>query len=242
MICRAVIKRKVETVMEAEAVMLIKRSVLSVLLSIFLLGSPALSLSAVAQNKPSGSSGHYDSLLIGVDENSGVVTGYFEESTGWNESTKSPQFTCAFFLFGKLEGDAYPIMTWYPGSDISAPIKGELKFITGNGVAKAHIKLEEEPGGCGMAHPFTRNGVGGDEFELSTPGQWRAVRVVSAKRAFFHKAPNARAKAKAYVVKENVVRVFKVQPGWVEAEFSTGTERIVRGWLKESDLFPLKPK
>ena len=218
-----------------------KRSVHRVLLSLFLLGSPALSFPAVAQNKPAGSSGHYDSLLLGVDENGRVVTGYFEESTGWNESTRSPQFTCAFFLFGKLQGDAYPITTWYPGSDVSAPIKGDLKFITVNGVTKAHLKLEEEPGGCAMAHPFTRGG-GGDELELSSPGTWRSVRVVSSKRAFFHQAPNPRTKEKTYVVRDNVVRVFKVQSGWVEAEFVTDKGKIVRGWLKESELFPLKPK
>jgi hypothetical protein len=221
--------------------MLSDRSVLRALLSLFLLGGTALCFSAIAQTKPAGSSGHYESLLIGVDENSRVVTGYFEESTGWNERTQSPQFTCAFFLFGKLEGDLYPITTWYPGLDVGEPIRGQLKFLTVDGVLKAHVKLEQDPGGCGMAHSFMRDG-GGDEFPLSTPGKWSSVRVVSAKRAFFHQRPDPGTKGRAYVVRENIVRVFKIQNGWVEAEFTSDTRKIVRGWLKESDLFALIPK
>jgi hypothetical protein len=221
--------------------MLSDRSLLRALLSLVLLGSTALCFSAVAQTRPAGSSGHYESLLIGVDENSRVVTGYFEESTGWNERARSPQFTCAFFLFGKLEGDAYPVTIWYPGTDIAEPIKGQLKFLTVDGLLKARLKLEQDPGGCAMAHPFMRDG-GGDEFPLSAPGKWSSVRMVSAKRAFFHEQPAPNTKGRAYVVRENVVRVFKAQNGWVEAEYTTDAGKIVRGWLKESELFALSPK
>lgn len=202
----------------------------------FLIGNFPLESFAVGQNKPSGRSGNYDNLLlIGVDENSGELTGYFEDAVGWDESTKSPRFTCAFFLYGRLRGDAYEITTWYP--EMGDPIKGQLKFVTVDNLSRAQIKLEELPGGCGMAHPsLTQDG--GDELELSAPGNWTSVRAVSAKQAFFHKATDSRTKTKAYVVRGDAIRVFRVQNGWVEAEFGAAdSNKVTRGWIQESDLF-----
>lgn len=207
----------------------------------FLIGNFPLESFAVGQNKPSGRSGNYDNLLlIGVDENSEELTGYFEDAVGWDESTKSPRFTCAFFLYGRLRGDAYEITTWYP--EMGDPIKGELKFVTVDKISRAQIKLEELPGGCGMAHPsLTQDG--GDELELSAPGNWTSVRAVSAKQAFFHKATDSRTKTKAYVVRGDAIRVFRVQNGWVEAEFGArGSKKEPRGWIQESALFTAVPQ
>jgi hypothetical protein len=220
--------------------MLNRQSVSNALLALLLLCAPAFNFSAVAQDKPSSMSGNYDNeLMIGVDEKSGLLTGYFETGTGWDESTKSPRFVCAFFIYGKPQADAYQITTWHPES-AGETIKGRLKFMTVGGVARAHIKLDELPGGCGMAYPFLAQEAG-SELSLLTPARWTAVRAVSAKRAFFHKAPNPRTQEKAYVVRGNAVRVLKAQTGWVEAEFATANDKIVRGWLKESDLFALSP-
>lgn len=206
----------------------------------FLMGNSPLESFAVGQNRPSGRSGNYDNLLlIGVDENSGELTGYFEDSVGWDEQTKSPRFTCAFLLYGRLRGDAYQITTWYP--DMGDPIKGQLKFVTVDNLSRAQIKLEELPGGCGMAHPSLAQD-GGDALELSAPGNWTSVRGVSAKQAFFHTATHSRTKEKAYVVRGDAIRVFRVQNGWVEAEFGVvGSNKETRGWIKESALFPSVP-
>ncbi|MGB7923920.1 MAG: hypothetical protein WCF57_11805 [Pyrinomonadaceae bacterium] len=221
--------------------MLSRESSSKVLRALFLLCALAINFSAVAQNRPPAISGNYDNeLMIGVDEKSGLLTGYFETGTGWDESTKSPRFVCAFFIYGKSQADAYQITAWHPDG-MEATIKGRLKFLTVGGVAKAHIKLDELPGGCGMANPSLAQDAG-SELSLSIPARWTSVRAVSAKSAFFHRAPNPRAKEKAYVVRGDAVRVFKVQPGWVEAEFATDTGKKVRGWLKESDLFDLNPK
>ena len=212
-----------------------------ILFLVFLMGNSPWESFAVGQNKPSGRSGDYDSLLlIGVDENSGELTGYFEDSVGWDERTRSAQFTCAFFIYGQLRGDAYEITTWYP--DMGDPIKGQLKFVTVDNLSAAKIKLEELPGGCGMAHPSLAQ-AGGDELQLSTPGNWTSVRAVSAKQAFFHKATNSGTKKKAYVVRGDAIRVFRVQNGWVEAEFGAiGSNKETRGWIKESTLFTAVPQ
>jgi hypothetical protein len=114
-----------------------------------------------------------------------------------------------------------------------------LKFTTAGGVSKARLKLETLPGGCGMTDPTLAKGDG-EELTLSAPGKWKSVRGISATRAYFHKAPDDRTKEKTFVVKNDAVRIYKVQNGWVEAEF--GIDKIVRGWLKESDLLPPTPK
>jgi hypothetical protein len=46
-------------------------------------------------------------------------------------------------------------------------------------------------------------------------------------------------KRRTYLVRHDPVRVFKLQSGWVEAEF--GDDKVTRGWIKESDLFSSHP-
>ena len=82
---------------------------------------------AAETEKGKGVSGYYSStMLIGVDDNSGIVTGWYENYTGWDEQIQAPRFSCSFYLFGKLHGDRYHITTWYPGTDDQ--IEGSLTF------------------------------------------------------------------------------------------------------------------
>jgi hypothetical protein len=185
-----------------------------------------------AQENAAGTSGFYNSLVVGIDKDSKTLTGFFSEQTGWNEITKSPMFNCELFIYGEFQGNKYKIRTWYPGEKES--ITGELRFVETGGKT-IEIKLEKEPGGCGNVHPFSRE-VGEDKFPLDEKGAWSAVRVVSAKKAYFYSRPVSSARKKSYVVRHDSVRLFKSQKGWAEVEF--GTDKKTRGWLKESDLFP----
>ena len=184
-----------------------------------------------------GSSGLYDSLLIGVDKEKGELTGFFADYTGWDEQTKSPRFSCVFYIYGKLQGDTYQITTWYP--DDNEFIKGKLKFVLAEGRREIDLRLEEEHGGCWNVRHFAQN-AGPEPLTLEKSGNWISVKLVSANKAFFHKGPNAQMKGRAYLVKNDPVRVLKVQPGWVEAEY--GADKVARGWIKESDLFSSYPK
>jgi hypothetical protein len=183
-----------------------------------------------------GSSGLYDSLLIGVDKEKGELTGFYEDGTGWDEQLKAPKFSCIFYIYGKLQGDAYQITTWYPGED--KYIKGELKFVLREGRKEIDVKLVEEHGGCWNVQPFAEKGRPAT-MSLTEHGDWIGVKVVSANKAFFHNGPDAQMKGRSYVVKNDPVRVLKIQPGWVEAEY--GGKKTVRGWIKESDLFSSHP-
>ncbi len=213
-------------------IILRKRFVLVFLLLVLFAGLFLPHSSALAQENTSGVSGIYSSLMIGIDKNNETLTGFFSQAGGWDENTKAPMFNCELFIYGKLQGSTYKLTTRYPGE--KEYIAGELRFVKKGGEKTIEITLETEPGGCGNVHPFSRK-VGGDDFILDEKGDWSEVRIISAKKAYFYPHPNA-AKAKAYVVAYDPVRIFNTQNGWVEAEFGTGKK--TRGWLKEADLFP----
>jgi hypothetical protein len=221
---------------------LIKSIFISLSIILLLAGASQYPLAA-RQNEgkraaaPDASSGYYDSILIGIDKERGELTGFFKEYTGWDDETKSPRFSCIFFIYGKLQGDTYRITTWYPGDN--EYINGELKFVVAEGLSQVSVRLEEEHGGCWNVHPFARD-VGLGALGLEKRGDWIGVRVVSANKTFLHKGPKAQLKGRAYLVKHDPVRVFKLQAGWVEVEY--GTDKVVRGWIKETDLFSPYPE
>ena len=204
-----------------------------------LFGGP-LAAEAHTAAMPTGKkqSGYYVSafpLLLGVDEKQGIVTGSFEGHGGWDERRSAPMFHCTFYLFGEVRGDTFPITTWYPGREDG--IQGRLTFLVHNGRPEVRIKLDTEHGGCWNVQHFADEK--GAEFALEKPGRWAAIRVVSAKRAYFHTSADPKTKRKAYVIAGDVLRVFNIQDGWLDAEY--GTERITRGWIKEADVFPAAP-
>ena len=187
-------------------------------------------------------SGIYGQLTLGVDEtvngaaHGATVTGVFADSRVGNGTDDAPQFTCIFALRGTLVKGEAAVTTWFPG-DAPADkqtITGTLT-LTGD---TAKLRLKEQPGGCDMT---------GDEFTKEPyaepsvkDGAWTAVRMVGASRADFVQAPVNGSSRKGYVVKGDGVVVYRHVGAWADAEYLNG-RRPVRGWLRESDLFPDHP-
>lgn len=190
-----------------------------------------------AGNNPA-TSGVYAELLVGVDPQTQTVTGYYQNGTGSNADHSGPQFSCVFYLVGKKTGESYAVQTWFPGDPkLKKLIGGELRWTAGEGKNPALLlKLKELPGGCGMVDPDLASPQG-EQMLLDTPGQWREVRVVAAKRAHFFENPEAIAPRKSYVVQGDGLRVWEQRPGWVQADF----EGKNKGWVKEEDLYPNQP-
>jgi len=211
----------------------------SLLLILLLAGSPQC-LPASRQNEgaravdPAGNSGDYDPMQIGVDKKTGELTGFYASYTGWDEQRKAPRFSCVFYLYGKLQGDKYQITSWYPGH--KEYLKGELQFVVVESRKEVQMKFEAELGGCWNVEPSYNDKDKKISLSLEEQGDWTSVRVVSAPKAFFHKGPNDEMRGKAYIVKGDPVRIFKVQEGWVDAEY-----RKTRGWIKEADLYSPYP-
>ena len=183
-------------------------------------------------------SGEYDQLLLAVGAN-GELTGYYNDSTG------AGQFTCIFYIRGKLQNDAAEITTWFPAEkDV---IRGKLEFVEENGKPGVNIKLAEEPGGCWNVNSEFDDAEG-STLGLNEPREWNAIRVVKADKARFYDQPNNNSKRAAYLVTGDAVGVFKTQNDWAEAEFvnhcadkECNQTKITRGWLKETDFFSSAP-
>jgi hypothetical protein len=166
--------------------------------------------------------GSYDDGLLSIAVNGDVVTGFYENYTGWDEKTQAPRFSCLFFFVGWIENSKVEIAT----SDSQGTIE-----LLGNDQVK--ISLEEEPGGCWNVEPgFDEEGV---VFELTEREEWEFIRMVASERAYFYNRPEETERGKSYIIEGDVLRVFEVEGDWVRGEYH-GSQGITTGWIKESDL------
>lgn len=187
-----------------------------------------LALANVPSSAAAIVSGDYDGLLIGVDQQ-GVVTGYFESSTG------AGKFSCIFFISGKLNGNSARVDTWFPKDlDAKQVIRGVLEQVSHEKTPAIRLTLPEEHGGCWNVQHFATDPA---SFTLSTAGKWTSIRIVAAPKAYFYDAPASGKPRKAYAVPGNAVRVFESRDGWVKAEYVSEDGRATSGWLMESALF-----
>lgn len=183
-------------------------------------------------------SGEYGSLLIGVAAD-GTLTGHFRETTGMDDKGR-PRFTCAFMIRGEASEDGfYRVRTWHPEFRDEV-IEGELSVFESDGISGLRLKLEGEHGGCWNVAPMLKEDEG-VEFELTSPGDWSEVRMISTAKAYFHSSADAKTKGRAFVVKNDVVRIAGSRSGWSEAIFKSDSGRTTRGWLKTDELYPANP-
>jgi hypothetical protein len=181
----------------------IKKSILAIALML-----SVSNILGIGQDKIKPHSGRYEELLIGIDQDGGVITGFYENGTGWDEETKAPRFVCRFYLYGEKHADD-----------------------------SVSVRLESEHGGCWNVNHFADKDP--SKHSLDKTGSWTSIRVVKGRRAYFHDKPDAQTRRRAYLIKDNVIRIFSQMPGWVLAEF--GDEKISRGWIKQSDLYDFRP-
>lgn len=173
-------------------------------------------------------SGDYDGLLIGVDQQ-GTLTGYFESSTG------SGQFSCIFFFSGKFNEPKTSMESWFPADrDPKEVIPGTIEALRDNGRNAIRVMLKEEHGGCWNVQHFALEPA---SFRLTEEGAWQAIRVVSAKKAYFYDDSASAHPRKSYVVQGNALRVFEWQSDRALVEYVSPERKHIRGWISERDLY-----
>lgn len=173
-------------------------------------------------------SGNYDGLLVGIDQQ-GILTGYFESSTG------NGQFSCIFFVSGKLDNLKIRIDSWFPADrDPNEVIKGTIEALPENGKPAIRVTLKEEHGGCWNVQHFASEPA---SFKLTEEGVWQAVRVVAVKKAYFYDDELGARPRKAYVVQGNALRVFAWRSGRAQVEYVNSEGKRTRGWISERDLY-----
>jgi len=183
-------------------------------------------------------SGEYGSLVIGANEK-GKLTGYFSESTGLNDKGR-PQFTCSFLIVGESsDGESINVKTWHPvmGGEV---INGTLSTYQRDGETGVNLKLDGDHGGCANVAPTFKEDEGQD-FTLTTAGTWYEVRMVSAAKSFFYTKADTRSKSKAFVVKNDVVRISDEQGVLAQAVYVNDNGKTTRGFLNTKDLYSIEP-
>lgn len=117
-------------------------------------------------------SGIYDvGLTLAYDSSQHRITGCFENATGYDELTKSPRFTCIFYIEGNVKSNSVNIITYYPEDKISDTISGKLEIINDRSVS---IKLREDHGGCWNVEQFSNDKV---VFNLGQQNQINSSKV-----------------------------------------------------------------
>jgi hypothetical protein len=119
---------------------------------------------------------------------------------------------------------------------------GRAIFSVKGGKRQLIIKNDALPGNCDFVLPFTNDGkvnVGEKETRISMDGldkgDWIMVRVVRAKRAYFHKQPNQGSIDKAFLVAGDVMYIYETKPDWYYVKFK-GAKKETVGWVKKQDV------
>ena len=203
------------------------RNTLKLMAAFLVLATPVL-VSAQSPRAPDADiiSGDYDSLLIGVDPATQIVTGYFQDSTG------AGQFSCIFYLAGKLHRPNTPIRTWFPETPADV-ITGTL---VREGRGKFRVALSNDHGGCWNVRHFADKDQPA-EFDLETAHPWISIAVVKSDKAWFFDTPGSVAHRKAYIVQGNGVGVRAIRGQWLQVDFVGGNKPIA-GWIRKSDVYP----
>lgn len=174
-------------------------------------------------------SGIYDSgLTLAYDSVNNLVTGYYENSTGWDEATKSPKFSCTFYIEGIMKGNTVKLNTYYPFEKKEEIIPGTLEI---KGSTSIQIALSEEHGGCWNVQHFTDEPV---IFSLQNEKPWVKIRYINVAKSPFYSDKSMRKKPKGYLVKKDIVFIEAIDEVWAFCTFFG--KKTTKGWIKTADL------
>jgi hypothetical protein len=185
-------------------------------------------------NDPLVLSGEYDELKIAFNPANNQVTGYFESGTGEDAAGGSPQFSCAFYIEGKLTDKQAKVRSFFPLDNFPADnndlIAGTLIPTANN---KLSLKLDKEHGGCSMVQHFKDEPV---IFAISKKQNWIAIKYITAIKAFFYTDAGLETKRKAYLVKGNIIYIDEEKNNWVHCTFTDVNNHSTQGWLRSEDI------
>jgi len=175
-------------------------------------------------------SGIYGELKIAINKNTNKVTGFYENGTGYDESTGNSKFSCIFYIEGKLVNNKSFIWTYFPADTDN--ITGTL--IIDNKVIKVH--LQKEHGGCWNLQHFSDKEPA--SFAIDTEKPWIQIQYAIKEKVYFYSDKHESSKRNAYILKGNIVYIEKIDGDWVYCSYLG--KKMTKGWVKLSELNRLK--
>ncbi len=179
-------------------------------------------------------SGNYSELHLAFNPQNNVITGYYENGTGDN-GAGGPQFSCVFYMEGKMVNNEAKIKTYAPLDEFPADnddlISGNLSVVSNK---KVIIKLQDDHGGCNTMGENFKDST--EEFTLEKKQRWIEIRYIIATKAFFYKSDNEASKRMAYLIKGNIVYVDKIEGAWLHCTYLGDKRHCIQDWIKAEDV------
>ena len=185
-----------------------------------MLALPMSTAWAGASNLKSGAYGTELKLAVApLDQ--GRVTGYFE----------TLDKTCRVYFHGLPKGEIYQIAV-ANAADANFASYGELMITYDGDTPIVQLNVAVPPG-CKNAAPELAK----RKYQLQYKADWQSIRLISAKRAHFHREAHDSTKQRAYVVKWDAVAVLRETPAFARVQY-LDDKVATTGWLRQEDVAP----
>lgn len=168
-------------------------------------------------------------LQLAFNNQTNVLTGYYENYTGWDETTNKPSFSCIFYIEGLINADKVKIKTYYPNDKSESTIEGYLEIIDNETIS---ILLPSEHGGCWNVEHFADKPV---LFQLNKDYNWTAIRYIKTKKSYFYNRKSNDSRLNSYLIEGNIVLVEKLEENWAFCTY-VGKQKTTKAWIKTADL------
>lgn len=178
--------------------------------------------------------GQYDALRIAYDNQSELITGYYEDYTGWDANTESPRFSCIFYLEGKVINGKARINTYQPGYKLFYANAGTIEIK--NDTLFTLTFDDPDKASCSNVTSFEKP----RDFRRNNRNSASQIRFIATNKAYFHSKPSADSQLKSYVIKGDILSVEKIEGVWAYCSY-TG-KSTTKGWIRVNELNTLEDK
>lgn len=193
--------------------------------------------SASAFSQTNGiTSGQYSEMTLAYNPETKIITGFYNNGTG-DDGHGVPQFSCMFYLEGKVINGKASIITYF----LLLKLQGKTDdIIPGVLIYKSakeiDVKLKEEHGGCWNVEHFADSL---NHFFLDKKENWIAVKYAITDKAYFYQDDKT-TRRKGYILKGDVVYIDSEKDAWAHCTYITVKWKRIAGWIKWADLNVLK--
>jgi hypothetical protein len=180
-------------------------------------------------------SGIYNSgLNLVFDPLRNQITGYYENYSGYDESTAKPRFSCTFYFSGKAELNQSNIISFYPGDSVPDSIPGILELVNNDQLT---IRLNSDHGGCWNVQTFASEPV---SFSLYKAISWNQIRYVTGSNVVLFKDESGSSSFNVKLPFGSVLGISEIKGDLAQCTVLNSTDDVISGWIKLSDLNLLK--